>query len=263
MPTSKGFVVGIEMLPTTKGQGNVAIVAMDKGKRVNVNDLHVLLSHVAEHTARKTANFYGWDIFGTFTPCDHCATSKARQKNINKSVESHSLIAGERLCINISYVKGLSYGNRKFWLLIVDDCVDQCWSEFLAKKSDTTKVMLMLIKDLKARNNKIVKYIQCDNAGENHKLEEACKREGLGIQFEYTAPGTPQQNGRVERKFATLYARVRAMLNHALLPSKLQHGLWAEAAAAATLIENTLVTKYKNMAPHTGSLDKNLTTLGI
>jgi hypothetical protein len=150
MPTSKGFVVGIEMLPTTQGQGNVAIVAMDKGKKVNVNDLHVLLSHVAEDTARKTAKFYGWDVFGTFTPCDHCATSKARQKNLNKSVESRSLVAGEQLCIDISSVKGLSYGNRKFWLLIVDDCVDQCWSEFLAKKSDTTKVMLMLIKDLKA-----------------------------------------------------------------------------------------------------------------
>jgi hypothetical protein len=26
------------------------------------------------------------------------------------------------------------------------------------------------------------------------------------VQFEYTAPDTPQQNGRVERKFATLYA---------------------------------------------------------
>ncbi len=42
---------------------------------------------------------------------------------------------------------------------------------------------------------KIVQSICCDNAGENVALEMSCKQEGLGIKFEYTAPGTPQQNG--------------------------------------------------------------------
>jgi transposase InsO family protein len=78
---------------------------------------------------------------------------------------------------------------------------------------------------LKAKHGRTVKFIRCDNAGENKALEKACLKEGLGIQFEYTAPGTPQQNGKVERKFATLNARVRAMLNHAGLPSKLRQGL--------------------------------------
>ncbi len=31
---------------------------------------------------------------------------------------------------------------------------------------------------------KIVKYICCNNAGENVALERACKQEGLGIKFE-------------------------------------------------------------------------------
>jgi hypothetical protein len=57
MPTSKGFVVGFGMMPATRASGNVAIVAMDKGKRVNVNALHKLLSHVAEGNARRTAKF--------------------------------------------------------------------------------------------------------------------------------------------------------------------------------------------------------------
>ena len=35
-------------------------------------------------------------------------------------------------------------------------------------------------------------------------LKRLTLEKGLGIMFEYTAPGTPQQNGRVERKFATL-----------------------------------------------------------
>ena len=48
----------------------------------------------------------------------------------------------------------------------------------------------------------------------------------------------PQQNGRVERKFATLYGRVQAMLNDAKLMPSLQKKLWAEAANTATLLEN-------------------------
>ena len=62
--------------------------------------------------------------------------------------------------------------------------------------------------------------------------------EGLRIDFEYSAPDTPQQNGRVERKFATLYGRVRSMLNAAHLPAYLRSGLWAECAYTATYIDN-------------------------
>ena len=44
----------------------------------------------------------------------------------------------------------------------------------------------------------------CDNAAENEDFERTCKQEGLGIDFEYTVPGTPQQNGKVEWKLASL-----------------------------------------------------------
>ena len=37
----------------------------------------------------------------------------------------------------------------------------------------------------------------------------------LGIVFEYTAPGTPQQNGVVERAFTTMLGKTRAIMNGA------------------------------------------------
>ena len=52
-----------------------------------------------------------------------------------------------------------------------------------------------------------------------------CKQEGMGIKFEYTAPGIPQQNGKIEKKFATLYNRVQAVLNERTFPSLLRNGL--------------------------------------
>ena len=97
--------------------------------------------------------------------------------------------------------------------------------------------MIPFLKSLHARFGRGVCYIRCDNAGENIALQRECEKAGLGIQFEFTAPGTPQQNGRVEQKFATLWGRVRAMLEGVQL-SKAQHRvMWSEAANTATNFE--------------------------
>ena len=68
--------------------------------------------------------------------------------------------------------------------------------------------MISLTKDLKPMYGANVKYAKCYNAGENKDSERACKQEWMSIQFEYTMSGTPQQNDRVEREFATLLNRV-------------------------------------------------------
>ncbi len=96
-------------------------------------------------------------------------------------------------------------GGKQHWLLVLDDCTECCWSYFLKEKSDLKSHVIELIMELYLKYDCKVKYIHCDNAVEN---------EGLGVFFEYTATGTPQQNGRVEQKFATLYNQERAMLNN-------------------------------------------------
>ena len=72
-------------------------------------------------------------------------------------------------------------------------------------------------------------------------------RKGLGIQFEYTSPHTPQFNGRVERTFPYLFGIIRAMLNAAELTVSLRNLVWAEAAAHGTLLRNLLV---RSTSPH-------------
>ena len=94
-----------------------------------------------------------------------------------------------------------SFGGSKFWLLIIDDATDYCWSYFLRTKKQLSQKVRNLFKEMKSRYKKNVKCIRLDNAGENKKLEQDCRNDGLGIKFEWTASRTPQQNGRVERKF--------------------------------------------------------------
>ena len=99
----------------------------------------------------------------------------------------------------------------------MDDKSDFVWSYFLKKKGAQVDVLVKLIKTLKAKHFS-VKYIRCDNAGENKSFEVACQDLGWDMTFEYTPPHSPQYNGRVERKIATLFSRLRATLNGAGLP---------------------------------------------
>ena len=59
--------------------------------------------------------------------------------------------------------------------------------------------------------------------------------------FEYTSLHSPQYNGRLERKIATLFARLRATLNGVGLPAMFRYKLWAECANFVTRLENAIV----------------------
>jgi len=148
---------------------------------------------------------------------------------------------GKWLFIDISHVKSHSYSSSQYWLLAVNDATDFSFSLFLKMKDQMSKAMISLIQELKDSENIIVKMIQCNNLGENITFQAAAKEEGLGLHFEFTAHQTPQQNGHIECKFATLFGRrVQSMLNSAGLTGKhkdLCQGLWAEFADTATKIE--------------------------
>ena len=91
--------------------------------------------------------------------------------------------------------------------------------------------------------NKNLKYFHYDNPGKNQTFKQTCKQEGLVVDFEYTAPGTPQRNGcvkqqncQVEPKFCTLINQACAMLNDGKFNACLQIGLWTKAANIAMLL---------------------------
>ena len=84
----------------------------------------------------------------------------------------------------------------------------------MKKKNEQVEPNFDWIKALKARHKIQVKNIRCDSTGENEVLERESDKNELGNFFEYTAPGTPQQNGVMERAFVMVMVRARAMMNH-------------------------------------------------
>ena len=109
--------------------------------------------------------------------------------------------------------------------------------------------MWALINNLKTKYNLHVQHLCCDNAGENQAFKQTCKKEGLGIDFKYTAPGTPQQNGCIECKFATVFNRVFTMLNGGKFTAYLQSSLLAEAVNTVMILENNLITPIRTLSP--------------
>ena len=88
-------------------------------------------------------------------------------------------------------------------------------------------------------------------------MEKLCVEEGLGVEFEYTVVNTPQQNGKVERKFAMFYGRVRAMMTAARITPKMRRGLWCECASTATDHDNMIVGPYRSVPPHNAFYEKD------
>eukprot|EP00980_Cylindrotheca_fusiformis_P022688 scaffold9579_cov84-Cylindrotheca_fusiformis.AAC.1 len=102
--------------------------------------------------------------------------------------------------------------------------------------------MRQFVLDMRSQGFPVL-FLRCDNAGENKATQSLFKEKNVHLKFEYTAPNTPQHNGKVERKFATFYGRVHAMLNGAGLQGELRDKLWAECGNTATIIDGLMVSE--------------------
>ena len=84
----------------------------------------------------------------------------------------------------------------------------------------------------------------------NHIAEKSCWKNGLNVKFEYTPPGTPQRNGRIERKFATCYRRICACFKDAGIEDEnLKNKLWAECVMCVTKLDNIMVSSTREKSP--------------
>jgi hypothetical protein len=78
---------------------------------------------------------------------------------------------------------------------------------FLKRKSDLKEKAKTLLTDLHIAGLN-VKFIRCDDAGENVSMKSDQDIKSFGVKFEFSGPRTPQRNGKVERKFQTFFGRI-------------------------------------------------------
>ena len=248
IPSGSSWLMGIKTQRLV-GQAHAVI---EPGKSISIWKFHQITGHTGEHLLRPTADYMGIKLTGKLEPCETCAQAKIRQANVPKKKEKQvPSRPGYRLFMDISSFKHESMGGKRHWLIVVDEFSDCSHSFFLKRKSDQIELFPIWIKELKAKYGIDIKYIRLDNSGENRSLQNECDKQNLGIIFEFSAPGTPQQNSVVERKIPTLMGRSRAMMLTAGFSQQDKRKFWCEVILTATKLNNIMVRKERSKPPFT------------
>lgn len=251
--------MGQLQLPFSPNHINTQLLTVDikpilqKEENVNLTfthqQLHEKLGHPHDKIVEQTAKKMHIKLTTSPEKCVNCVMAKAKRKKINKINTSRATKKGGRLVIDIASVNTKSLGGNNFWLLHIDEFTKMKWSFFLKQKSDLPETVLKFIIN-EEKNDTKFEIIRCDDSGENKKLQELIDSTNLKIKFEFSGPWVPQRNGMVERGFATLFGKTRAMLNSAQFNYHLRKLLWAQCASLATMLDVTLVSKSTNKSPH-------------
>ena len=94
------------------------------------------------------------------------------------------------------------------WCIIVDECTQLKFSNFFDRKNGMVEPTCEKINKWKQKGI-VVKYVRLDNAGENKLLMKRSNSSDwkLGLEYEFTACDTPQQDHLAELGFATVANR--------------------------------------------------------
>ena len=248
IPSGSSWLMGIKV----QGVLDHAHSAVEPGKTISMSKLHQITGHTGEHFLRPTANYMRIKLTGKMAPCEVCAQAKIRQRNVpKKKMKKLPTRPGYRVFMDICSFKQVSKGGNRHWLIVVGEFSDCTHIFFLDIKSDQIKIIPMWIRGLSKKYKIEIKRIRIDNSGENRSLQKECDKENLGIIFEFTAPGTPQQNSVAERRIPTLMGRARTMLIQAGIDSKGKGEFWCEVISTATKLDNIMVWPERTKPPHT------------
>ncbi|CAM9887516.1 unnamed protein product, partial [Chrysoparadoxa australica] len=207
------------------------------GEKQDINVFHQRMGHLSEDYTRAAAKEWGITLTGgRLRPCEGCAYGKGQQKAVPKSTETRATRKLERVLVDTAPMSSRSLGGSRNWIMVVDDATRMMWSFFREYRNQLAEVMEDFFEAAKARGEP-VKYLRADNAGEHQgRLQAVCRKHG--VQLEYTASNTPQQNGVVERAIATVRRNAVAMLEASEFTADEKGKLWAECINTATYLVN-------------------------
>ena len=119
-------------------------------------------------------------------------------------------------------------------MLIIDDYSRLTWVAFLKEKVEAFEKFKIFKALTENQTGKRLKAIRLDRGGEfmSSDFKELCDKHG--IKREYTIPGTPEQNGVVERQNITVQQMARSMMNE----KNIGQTYWVEATHTTIHILN-------------------------
>jgi transposase InsO family protein len=171
--------------------------------------------------------------------CEPCADGKMHRAAISSQPATR---ATKRLELVHSDVCGpfseLSFSGAKFFVTFTDDHTRKTDVFFLKHKGEAFESFKKFEARASLQSGCPVVRLRTDGGGEYTGADFEAFLAARGIQHEFSAPYTPEQNGVAERKNRTLVEMARCLLRAAKLPVS----FWAEAVSFANYVTNCLPT---------------------
>lgn len=232
-------------------QTHAAYSVIECHKENCIHDWHRKLGHRDPEALRKMQSdglVEGLNIVecGVKVTCDTCIKGKFHRlpfpkKSLSKSKELleliHSDVAGP--------MQTMSRNGHYYLVTFIDDYSRFTYVRTLKEKSDVESTCRDFIEMVKNKFGKKPKIFRSDRGGEyiGKRFLQFLKSEGIESQF--TASYSPQQNGVAERKNRTIMEMARCMLIDAEFPNN----FWGEAVATSVHIQNHVITRSTGVTP--------------
>ena len=166
-------------------------------------------------------------------PCEHCILTKT-VRVINRISPEHAIEPLQRIHTDFwGPYSTPTLNGATYILTFTCDYTRKSWVYLCNKRSLLHTLFLQYKATVELESGYKIKLIRCDNAPEYRALGDYLQKD-YGIQFEYTTPYTPEQNGVAERLNRSLITVARAMLLDASLPIR----FWGDAVITASYLRN-------------------------
>ncbi|KAK0593870.1 hypothetical protein LWI29_024792 [Acer saccharum] len=137
-------------------------------------------------------------------------------------------------------------GGYEYFITFTDDYSRFGYVYLMRHKSDAFDMFKTFKAEVENQLEKHIKILRSDRGGEYLSGEFQQYLIDNGIVSQFSAPGTPQQNGVAERRNRTLLDMVRSMLSYSTLPIS----FWGYALQTAIYILNDVPSKSVPKTPH-------------
>lgn len=220
------------------------VMAMQVQRTGSMDLWHQRLGHASEKIV-KLIPLVSSSSKASNKACDVCHYAKQSRDpfpvSLNRSKEIFELIH----CDLWGAYRSPSSCGAHYFLTIVDDFSRSVWVYLLIDKTEVTAMFMHFLAMVERQFGKQVKKVQSDNGTEFNFMSDYFFKNG--IVFQTSCVGTPQQNGRVERKHQHILNVARALL----FQGHLSTDFWGECVlTAAYLINRTPSVLLHNKSPY-------------
>lgn len=205
---------------------------------------HRRLGHPSEKVV-KSLPFFRNSSDKLHKPCDICPRAKQTRDSFPISDNKASRIFELIHCDLWGPYHTVSSCGARYFLTIVDDFSRAVWVFLLIDKLEVFQMFMSFFAMVDRQFGQKVKVVRSDNGTEFNCLKDYFLANG--ILFQTSCVGTPQQNGRVERKHRHILSVARALRFQGHLPLS----FWGECILAAShLINRTPSSVLENKTPY-------------